>query len=313
MIKNFIKSILKYKSLPAAQYELRVWKKGFVPPGHYYSAIPDEACINKGTIDYKTIIPGVDLNEPFQLQLLEKLKLFYTPGLFPETKQENCRYYFDNDYFGYSDGICLHSLMMEYKPKRIVEIGSGFSSALMLETNDKYFNGQIELTFIEPYPEERLLQLIRESETNLVVKDFVQNTSDDIWDSLEENDILFIDSSHVSKYGSDVNHLFFYVLPRLKPGVIIHIHDVFFPFEYPFEWLKQGRSWTEAYLLRSFLQYNDHFEIILFPSLLEGKYRPWYELNMPLCLKTHKTIEVNGVMNTIETTGQSIYIRKRKH
>jgi hypothetical protein len=86
---------------------------------------------------------------------------------------------------------------------------------------------------------------------------------------------------------------------------------VFFPFEYPLEWLQQGRSWSEAYLLRAFLQFNKDFEIILFTSFLEGKHKDWFNTHMPLCLKVHKKIVVNGKESFIPTTGQSIYIRKK--
>lgn len=316
--KRILKSVLKMiglapvKTLQTKEAEAAIWKKGAFVPGHYYSPLLNEKDIPETTrVNYCGQIPGVDLNEAFQKDLLEKLKTFYNPNLFPDTKNAASRYYFDNDFFGYSDAIFLSGIIRQFKPKQIVEIGSGFSSAVMLETNEKYRNGEIKLQFIEPYPEERLLQLIEKDENCLVIKDFVQNAADEVWDSLEENDILFIDSSHVSKYNSDVNFLFFHVLPRLKPGVIIHIHDIFFPFEYPVEWLKQGRSWTEAYLLRAFLQYNKDFEIILFTSFLEGKHRVWFESNMPLCLKTHKTISVDGKVNIISTTGQSIYIRKK--
>jgi len=300
------------KTLQKKEAETSIWRKGAFVPGHYYSPLLNEKDIPETIpVNYYDEIPGVDLNEGFQRNLLEKLKFFYSENLFPFSKNAASRYYFDNDYFGYSDAIFLNVIIRKYKPKQIVEIGSGFSSAVMLETNEKYRNGEMRLQFIEPYPEERLLQLIGKDENCLVVKDFVQNVADEIWDSLEEDDILFIDSSHVSKYCSDVNFLFFHVLPRLKPGVIIHIHDIFFPFGYPVEWLKQGRSWTEAYLLRAFLQYNKNFEIILFTSFLEGKYRTWFESNMPLCLKTHKTISVNGKVSIIKTTGQSIYIRRK--
>ncbi len=312
-IKSLFKRLLPiYKGYALLQDELRKWKKGLWPPGHYYSPIVNEKDIPKAvSIDYEAFIQGVDLNEEFQLGLLDKLKTLYENGLFPDSKEDASRYYFDNDYFGYSDGITLHLLMRYFEPKKIVEVGSGFSSALMLDTNDRFFDGKIQLKFIEPYPEERLLSLTGKNDQYFIVKDFVQNVANDVWDALGENDILFIDSSHVSKYRSDVNFLFFNVFPRLKKGVIVHIHDVFFPFEYPLLWLQQGRFWNEAYLLHAFLQYNNAFEIILFSSFLEGKHREWYEVNMPLCLKEHKTIVLNGVAHPIRTTGQSIYLRRK--
>ena len=88
------------------------------------------------------------------------------------------------------------------------------------------------------------------------------------------------------KLGSDVNLLFTDIIPNLKPGVLIHIHDIFWPFEYPAAWIKERRAWTEAYHLRAFLQYNDEFEILLFTNLLVQRYHPWFESNAPSFLTT---------------------------
>ena len=92
----------------------------------------------------------------------------------------------------------------------------------------------------------------------------LQSVGVEVFEELGRGDILFIDSTHVSKLGSDVNYLFFEILPRLRSGVRVHIHDVFFPFEYPPKWIAKGIAWNENYLLRGFLQYNDKFRIVLF-------------------------------------------------
>jgi len=98
-------------------------------------------------------------------------------------------------------------------------------------------------------------------------------------------DILFVDSTHVSKLGSDVNWIFFEILPRLRSGVLVHIHDVFYPFEYPEPWSLEGRSWNEVYILRAFLEYNNQFKILLFPSYAQIFYEQWFRENMPLVLE----------------------------
>ncbi|MBF0510802.1 MAG: class I SAM-dependent methyltransferase, partial [Candidatus Omnitrophica bacterium] len=105
------------------------------------------------------------------------------------------------------------------------------------------------------------------------------------FDELGENDILFVDSSHVSKTGSDVNHILFNILPKLNKGVLIHFHDIFYPFEYPKPWVLEGRCWNEDYLLRAFLSYNNSFEIVVFNTFLEHFHEDWFKENMPLCLK----------------------------
>jgi len=115
------------------------------------------------------------------------------------------------------------------------------------------------------------------------------------FEALRANDILFIDSTHVSKINSDVNRIFFEILPRLSPGVHIHFHDISYPFEYPKEWVYEGRAWNEAYMLRTFLQYNTAFRIVLMNTFMERYHESFFQERMPLCLKN---------------IGGSIWIRK---
>lgn len=301
-----------YRACEEARTALDIWKQGLYPPGHYYSPLVSiESIPDVMTIDYNVAIPGVDLNEGSQLSLLDNLKAYYKKDLFPVRKKDGWRYYFDNLYFSYSDGIFLSALMQHYKPKRIIEVGSGWSSAVMLDTNEKFLNDACRLTFIEPFPEERLKVLVPQLNADILVQDFVQSVNTDFFKQLSTGDILFIDSSHVSKFRSDLNYLLFHVLPALNSGVIIHFHDIMFPFEYPPEWLKQGRSWNEAYLLRAFLQHNSSYEILLFTSYLEGKHSEWFRENMPLCLKKHELILLEDKQYLMDTTGQSLYIQKK--
>lgn len=157
------------------------------------------------------------------------------------------------------------------KPKRVIEIGSGYSSAVMLDTNEFYFDNKIKMTFVEPYPQ-RLKQLMHKDDHIKLFECMLQDINKEIFETLEENDILFIDSSHVSKRDSDVNELFFEVLPLLKSGVCIHIHDIMPTFEYPMDWLEQGNVWNEMYLLRSFLQNNNDYKIVFFEGILQELY-----------------------------------------
>jgi hypothetical protein len=135
----------------------------------------------------------------------------------------------------------------------------------MLDVNQIFFNNKINLTFIEPYAD-RLKSLLTDSDYNFcrIIEDGVQNVDKSMFNDLEEGDILFIDSSHVSKFGSDLNEIIFLILPLLNKGVIIHFHDIFFPFEQPKEWLKQGRYWNETYLLKAFLMNNNKYKIEFF-------------------------------------------------
>lgn len=297
------------------QAQVKVWKTDFYPPGHYYNPFPQKEEIkkNESAIFNKdvSVISGIDLNENYQLELLLKLGEEYKKINFPEQLAEGYRYYYQNQFFSYSDAISLSTLMLHFKPKRIIEVGSGYSSAVMLDINQQFLNNATELIFIEPFPEERLNQLVKGTENFQLLKEFIQDIPLSFYDQLDENDFLFIDSSHVSKTYSDVNHILFNILPRLKKGVIVHFHDVFYPFEYPKEWIYNERGWNEAYLLRSFLQYNNSFSILFFTSYLEQINRAWYEMNMPLCLKQHELWEyADGTKKLLDTGGQSIYIKK---
>jgi hypothetical protein len=202
-----------------------------------------------------------------QLDLLKSFSAYYADIPFKDQAFKT-RYYFDNTSFRYFDGIALYSFIRHYKPKRIIEIGSGFTSSLMLDTRE-LFKQDIELTFIEPYPA-LLKSLFKGSdESNCKIIDTkVQRVPVELFKSLEKNDILFIDSSHVSKTGSDVNYELFSIIPELNDGVIIHVHDIFYPFEYPKNWVYDGRNWNEDYLLRAFLSYNSKFKIEFFVDYL---------------------------------------------
>ncbi len=261
-------------------------------PGHYHSPIVNakELLSRKASLFSRTCkeVEGIDLHETDQLALVESFLADYANLPFTDAASEDLRYYFDNGFYCQSDGTFLHLMIRHFKPKRIVEVGSGFSSAVMMDTNERYFDNSIQLTFIEPYPD-RLFSLFRDGdkERNNIIAAKVQEVDVAVFQTLGPDDILFIDSTHVSKAGSDVNTLLFKILPLLKPGVLIHFHDIFFPFEYPEDWVLgwKGFGWNEDYILRSFLMYNPHYKIVLFNTFLEQFHRSWFEKNMPVCLK----------------------------
>lgn len=288
MIESLKKIIVKLPYVSKIYNELQEYKT-WRPPGHYYSPIPDIPnvvenynAISKRGEDYH----GLELNYNMQKELLLEIKKFYQEIPYSLQKQPNLRYSFDNTFFCYADAISLYGILRHYSPKRIIEVGSGFSSSIMLDVNEHSFNHAMELTFIEPYPD-RLHSLLKPKDHKRVKinQSFVQDVDLDLFRELKQNDILFIDSSHVSKTGSDLNYLLFQVIPQLQEGVIVHFHDIFHHFEYPISWIKEGRSWNESYLLRAFLLYNSRFQIILFNSYL-GKYeREWLDKHIPLFLK----------------------------
>jgi predicted O-methyltransferase YrrM len=258
-------------------------------PGHYYSPIPDLAEIkqdeNRIFHSHSKEIPGIELNEVEQIHLLKEFIAYYNRQPFSAEKRHGLRYYFENSMYLYSDAIFLFCMMLHTKPRKVVEVGSGYSSCLMLDTNDLFLNRSVQLTFIEPFPE-RLLSVLKPGEIEQVnlVRKRVQDVSLELFTDLSAGDILFIDSSHISKTGSDINYIVFEVLPRLNSGVYVHFHDIYYPFEYPKSLVYTGYTFNEAYVLRAFLTFNMKFKIVLFNTFLEEFHLDFFEENMPLCL-----------------------------
>jgi hypothetical protein len=279
----------------------------FSPPGHFYSPIPDLNEIHSSSTYIfdrsKTDIPSIAVNRELQIQLAKSFSVLYEEMPFPDGKSQEWRYFLDNPYFSYGDGIILYSFLRHFSPKRVLEVGSGFSSCEMLDTNDFFLDKKVQFTFIEPFPH-RLLGLLSEGDKKTVRIETkrVQEIESTIFGLLEANDILFIDSSHVGKMNSDVLYILFDVLPQLKQGVIIHFHDILWPFEYPKNWIEEGRAWNEAYFIHSFLQYNQAFEILYFNSYMELHHADLLRTSMPGILKAPSSKVTPG--------NSSLWIRK---
>ncbi len=250
---------------PYLQSDVRV----FVPPGHYYSPIVDPVALRSSSFEERRKSDSLD-GISIDFDVMEKtfnILMDETSDLdFPRSRNVSFRYYSENDMYASGDAIILAGMIRLAKPRKIIEVGSGFSSAVMLDTLDRSVGIDASLTFIEPYPE-RLDDLLWDEDRDRirVIRSGVQEVSPSIFLDLDRDDILFLDTTHVSKTGSDVNFELFDVLPKLKSGVLVHFHDVFEGFEYPDDWVyEQNRSWNEIYLLRSFLMYNREFEIVYF-------------------------------------------------
>jgi predicted O-methyltransferase YrrM len=258
-----------------------------ITPNHYYWPIPDIKSLDESLWSARSEMVGIDLRESAQVQLLDdfvarsKAEFDQVPVRAMGTAHQ---YYSENPMFLGADAAILYHLIRTRRPKKIIEIGSGFStyvSAQALLKNQAEDGDSGELIAIEPYPNATLRAgfpgLTRLMQTPL------QKVPLSTFETLAENDILFIDSSHVLKIGSDVQYEYLEVLPRLKRGVLVHIHDIFLPYEYPKEWVyKLARYWTEQYLLQAFLAFNDHFEVVwaahfmrkTYPEKLRDALRP---------------------------------------
>ena len=240
------------------------------PPGHYYSPIPSipDVLEEQGRIwRPRASLPGIRLDGDAQLNQLAAIASAQPiPG--------EPRYRPDNDFFSWGDGVVLRGMLAVHRPRRIIEVGSGWSSALILDTREALADWDPSLVLIEPHPE-RLHGLLRGDERGSITihEKRVQDVDLSVMTALQEGDVLFIDSTHVSKVGSDVNLLLLDVLPQLRSGVFVHIHDVFWPFEYPKAWVEEGRYWNEDYLIRAILSENPRWAIEVFNDWLAQERR----------------------------------------
>lgn len=248
-----------------------------ITPNHFYEPIPDTATLSSDLWLKQSELPGININEEGQLNLLSlfssELKEEYE-SLPRDRTPVPYQYYINNDTFESVDGEILFCMIRHFKPKKIFEIGSGTSTYLSAQAilkNKEDNHHECELVAFEPYPND----VLKAGFPGLTKLD--PTKAQDIplseFGKLKENDILFIDSSHVLKIGSDVQYEYLEVLPRLNRGVIIHLHDIFLPAEYPQEWvLNNYRFWTEQYLLQAFLAFNDSFEVLWAGSYMHLKH-----------------------------------------
>lgn len=248
----------------------------YYPPGHFYSPIvdPAEADRHLSAIESRPIpesIQGIAIDRAEMVRTWHKLVPLILSSPFSENPSTRFRYGFENPYYSWGDGNVLQAMIRLYRPKRIIEIGSGWSSICMDDTVNHYLHGSCELTFVEPYPD-RLRNLLRKESSPKNIKILecrVQQVALDTFDHLQSGDILFVDSSHVLRTGGDVCYELFEILPRLASGVLVHIHDIFWPFEYPRDWaVNENRSWNELYAVRAFLTQNECWNIVMFNSYM---------------------------------------------
>ncbi len=222
---------------------------------HYYEPLFN---YNKLRLNNKKYTTCFAFRFDRQLELL-KLLAFYKAELesIPTEATGTDSFYLRNGSFVGFDAYFLYAFLRHIKPKRIIEVGSGFSTKLILNALSKNDN-KTSIICIEPYEEPGL-----ENIPVQVIRKCVENIEPDYFRALSENDILFIDSSHVIRPQGDVLHEILEILPALKKGVYIHFHDIFIPSDYPVRWIKnEFRLWNEQYLLNAFLAFNDTFEIV---------------------------------------------------
>ncbi len=273
----------------------------FVPAGHFYSPIVDQDFVKprwEGLYSQAAGAEGIDLNEQAQIDFLADIKRTAAKLPFAEHKTEGLRFHYENNAFMHGDAIVYASMIEKYRPKRITEIGAGFSSALALDVCDRLEGYAPEIHFIDPYPQ-LAHDLVGEnkSDKRKITGAFIQDVDPSTFDVLEAGDFYFMDTTHVVKTGSDVLYHFEKVLPRLKSGVILHLHDIYFPFEYPPQWVFDTKfSWNELYYFRAFLVNNPDYEVIYYNSFMTHKHH-------------EKTLDASPLF--ARNGGASFWFRKR--
>lgn len=246
-------------------------EQGYLPMlVHYYSPVPDISDLKQRRVwSKRSDLPGVDFRAEQQVNFLLELGEKYGAECAWSSTPNSAPYefYTENNSFSFGCAAALHTMLRHYKPSKVFEIGSGFSSlvfsgALTRNAAEGY---SCEYTIVDPYPS-CLLKGGNLPALAKIIPERVELTDSNMYEGLGENDFIFIDSGHTVRTGGDVNFLFLDVLPRLAPGVLIHIHDIDLPYEYPEVYFTNPSFrmfWTEAYLLQSFLAFNSQFEVLL--------------------------------------------------
>jgi predicted O-methyltransferase YrrM len=255
MVKTLFNRAMRHVLFLAQSHPEIVDNWGYhIRPIHYYEPIPDFSAITSEQLERRREFRAIDFRWNQQLRLLRELATAYRDELHELSNTD-----LENDYFSGFDAAVYYSLIRYLKPKRVIEIGGGYSTRIAAKALTRNADGGL-LTCIEPNPE-RLNGHARNVE---LIQKRVEEIDVDFFSQLEANDILFIDSSHTVKFGSDVCYEFLDVLPVIRPGVWIHVHDIFFPHDYPAEWvLKRRLALNEQYLLEAFLSFNREFQVAL--------------------------------------------------
>lgn len=259
-----------------------------IMPVHFYTPIPEVSRFADGRRGPERPDPtGISLRTDEAMALLERLAAAYGEEYrtFPdEPTDDPHRYYLSNTGFGCGDGEILYAMLRDLKPRRMIEIGSGCSTLAASEALRRNAlddpSAACDFVCVEPYPPPYLTPL--PAGVARIIPEPVQRVLVETFSSLGAGDVLFIDSTHVVSIGSDVDYLFTEVLPRLAPGVVVHVHDIFLPYDYPEVWIREDRFfWNEQYLLQAFLLFNDAFEVILPAHALANRHAEAFDRAIP--------------------------------
>ena len=262
-------------------------EKGCLPvPVHFYQPIPDLKDLDeRGVWDRVSPLSGIEWDTEKYTENLKILSQYADECNWPnEPSEDPAAFHINNTAFSYGCASALHCIIRKYKPKRVIEVGSGNSSKVIagaLKVNvDEDSGYKPEYTIIDPYS--GLDTDIFPIETTLY-RQQVETMDLEFFAQLEAGDILFIDSSHVCRTGSDVNYEILDILPNLNTGVLIHFHDISLPHEYPkvYSTSRTPIFWTENYLLQAFLIENSNFEVFLPMDYMQRNHEPLFRSLFP--------------------------------
>jgi Methyltransferase domain len=235
------------------------------PVGHYYSPMPDARELirepRRSQIWGPRTAAGVDWNAGGQRAFLDALAQQERLEFAREGSDDPAEYFGANGQFPPLDAWVLEGVLRRFRPRRLIEVGSGFSTLVAARVNREHLDREMDLVAIEPHPRPFLTDGV--DGISSLRPEQVQDTPLEVFTGLAENDVLFIDSSHTVKTGGDVVWLHNEVVPRLAPGVLVHVHDIFLPADYPELWVQEGWGWNEQYLVQAFLAFNTAFEVLL--------------------------------------------------
>jgi tRNA (mo5U34)-methyltransferase len=238
------------------------------PLGHHYSPVPDTRALaieptrSRVWPAHPHATPGIDWRGEEQVALVRDALARQEPMPFAsEPTGDSAEYHTGNGMFSLLDAWVLQAMLRHHRPARMIEVGCGWSSLVTARVNREQLGGALDFTCVEPYPPDFLGDGV-DGITRLVPAP-VQEVELAEFERLGDGDVLFIDSAHVVKTGGDVQYLFNEVIPRLATGVLVHVHDIFLPWDYPADWVLSGRGWNEQYLLQSFLAFNETFAVRL--------------------------------------------------
>jgi predicted O-methyltransferase YrrM len=237
-------------------------------PGHFYSPLTDVAGLaaQRATLWHEPAqTPGIDYDDAGHEQLLRDVFPPLLAGFdYPADAGDDSSlttYYTGNSQFSTLDAKVLFAMLRRLRPRRMVEVGSGYSTLLSADVNQRFLGGSLEITCIEPHPRAFLARPLPGLHALRVEP--VQHAPQEVFDALQAGDVLFIDSSHGLKTGSDLTFLATRVLPRLASGVLVHMHDIFLPDDYPPAWvLDENRAWNEQYLLQAMLAHSSRYRVV---------------------------------------------------